>query len=206
MFFVVWGSNPIQRSTRTWEISEPTNQQNNKNWYILRKYQPRNSSNVVLLSDCYDCCCFFVSRWVFPQPSEWKKLAKWWGWLCHLFDFPINWMGGGGDRTIDRQKIKWAFVRLHGWCSMGSFSRSLCDTRIFSNQDSPVYMVNTQWGSYYDIILMAVQSSEQGRSLVAILSSSSGHQWISQAATWELITVFHENLQSSLLPAKPPEN
>lgn len=47
---------------------------------------------------------FFVSRWVFPQPSEWKKLVKWWGWLCHLCDVPINWMRGVETEPLTGKK------------------------------------------------------------------------------------------------------
>lgn len=82
------------------------------------------------------------------------------------------------------------------------FKESMWYTYFFSNQDPPAYMVNTQWGSYYNIILIFVQSSERGRSLVAICWSSSGHQWESQTATWELITVFPWELREFFVATK----
>lgn len=71
MFFVVWGSNPIQKSTRT---------------------LPRNSSTAVLLSDCYGCCLFcFEMGQLNPQSGR-----GWWNVevgcaICSII--PINWMG-----------------------------------------------------------------------------------------------------------------
>ena len=82
------------------------------------------------------------------------------------------------------------------------FKESMWCTYFCSNQDPPVHIVNTQWGSYYNIILMAVQSSEQGRSLVAICWSSSGQKWESQTATWELITVFPWELTEFIVATK----
>ena len=104
MFFVVWGSNPIQKSTRT---------------------LPRNSSTVVLLSDCYDSydCCLFCFEMGQLNPQSGRG---WWNVevvcaICAMFQ-SIEW--GGWRQNHWQAKIKWVFVGLHGCCSMWSFLRN----------------------------------------------------------------------------------
>lgn len=81
--FLLFGeaTHPIQKSTRT---------------------LPRNSSKVVLLSDCYDCCCFFCFEMGFSSTLRVEEVGEMVRLAVPSVRCSNQLNEGGGDRTIDR--------------------------------------------------------------------------------------------------------